>query len=100
MNPQAAKRTLTLLIEVFQSAGNLINRRPQLLKQAEAGVGERHAARGPMQQPHPVTILELAHGMAQGGSSYAKLRRRRAKAQMIGDDDECIQVREFATIHC
>jgi hypothetical protein len=38
--------------------------------------------------------------MAERGSSYAKLRRRRAKAQMIGDDDECIQVREFATIHC
>jgi len=53
-----------------------------------------------MQQPHPVALLELAHGMAQGGSSHAKLRRRRAKAQMIGDGDECIQVCEFATIHC
>src|SRR6266436_1380610 len=100
MNPQAARRTLALLIQVFQSAGNLINRRPQLFEQAEAGIGQRHAARGPMQQPHPVALLELAHGMAQCGSSHAKLRRRRAKAQMIGDGDECIQVCEFATIHC
>jgi hypothetical protein len=33
--------------------------------------------------------------MAEGGSSHAKLRRRRAKAQMIGDGDECIQVCKF-----
>jgi hypothetical protein len=61
MNPQAAKRTLTLLIQVLQSAGNLINRRPQLFEQAKAGVGERHAARRAMQQPHAMTLLELAH---------------------------------------
>ena len=38
VNPQAAKRTLTLLIQVLQGAGNLINRRPQLFKQAKTGV--------------------------------------------------------------
>jgi hypothetical protein len=46
MNPQATKRTLALLIQVFQSAGNLINRRTQLFKQTKAGIGERHAMRG------------------------------------------------------
>jgi hypothetical protein len=38
--------------------------------------------------------------MTEGGSGHAKLRRRRAKAQMIGDDDKRIQVGKFATIHC
>ena len=61
MNPQAAKRALTLLIQVFQSAGNLFDSRPQLLEQTNAGVGEGHAARGAMQQPHAMTLLELAH---------------------------------------
>jgi hypothetical protein len=37
--------------------------------------------------------------MAEGGSRHAKLRGRRAKAQVIGDDDKGVQVREIATIH-
>ena len=40
MNPQAAKRTLTLLVEIFQSAGNLIDGRSKLFEQTKAGVGE------------------------------------------------------------
>src|SRR6202171_4379749 len=59
INPPATKRTLALLIQVFQSAGNLLDGRPQLFEQAEAGIGERHAARGPMQQACSEALLEL-----------------------------------------
>ena len=100
IDPQATKRTLALLIQVFQSAGNLINRRPQLFEQAKAGVREGHAARGPMQQACSEALLEMAHRMTESRCGHAKLRGRRAKAQVIGDDDKRIQVRKFATIHC
>jgi hypothetical protein len=100
VNPQAAERVLPLLIQGLQSAGNLIDGGPQLFEQAKAGVGEGHAARRAMQQPHAMAFLQLTHRMAEGRCGHAKLRRRRAKAQLIGDDDECVQVREVATIHC
>src|SRR5258706_15776551 len=88
INPQATKRSLALLIQVFQSAGNLLDGRPQLFEQGEAGIGERHAARGPMQQACSEALLELAHRMTESRCGHAKLRGRRAKAQVIGDDDK------------
>jgi len=53
-----------------------------------------------MQQPHPMALLQLAHGMAERRCSHAKLRGRRAKAPVIGDDDKGVQVGKIATIHC
>jgi hypothetical protein len=38
--------------------------------------------------------------VAKGRRGHAKLRGRRAKAQVIGYDNECVQVCEVATIHC
>ena len=62
--------------------------RSQLFEQAKAGIGERDATRGAMQQAHPETLLQLAHRMAEGRCGNAKLRGRRAKTRVIGNDDE------------
>jgi hypothetical protein len=53
-----------------------------------------------MQQACSEALLELAHRMTESLCGHAKLRGRRAKAQVIGDDDKRIQVGKFATIHC
>jgi hypothetical protein len=37
--------------------------------------------------------------MAQRRGGDAKLRRRCAKVQVIGNGDECVQIGEIATIH-
>ena len=68
----------------------LIDCRPQPFEQAKAGICERHAPGRAMQESHPEALLELAHRMAQRRCGYAQLRRRRAKAQVIGNDDECV----------
>jgi hypothetical protein len=64
MEPQPAKRSGPLLVQVLQRVGDLVHRWPQALKQALAGVGQRHAARRTVQQPHAEPFLKQPHGVA------------------------------------
>jgi hypothetical protein len=47
--------------EAFQRAGDLIHRRPQLLQQAQPGVGQRDTARSAMQEAHPEPLVPTAN---------------------------------------
>ena len=81
IDPQPPQGPLALLVQVLERAGDLIDRRPQPLEQAQAGVGHRHAAGRAVQQAHPETLLQLPHRMAERRRRDAEPRRRGAKAQ-------------------
>ena len=89
-----------LPVQIFQRADDLIDRRPQALQQAQAGVGERYAMRGAVQQPHPKALFELPHRMAEGRGRNAEPLCGRAKAQVIGDSDERCQIVKAGATHC
>ena len=97
---QPSHGAAALLVQVFQRAGDLIDRRPQPLEQAMAGVGHRHAARRTVQQAHPETLLQLPHRVAERRGRDTEPQCGCTKAEMIGDRDERGQVGQVATIHC
>ena len=67
VNSQPSQGALALLVQVFESARDLTDCRPQPLEQAQAGIGHRYAARRAIHQPHPETLLQLSHRMAERG---------------------------------
>jgi hypothetical protein len=49
--------------------------------------------------PQSETLLQIPHRMAERGWRDTEPRRRGAKAQVIGNSDECCQIGQIATVH-
>jgi hypothetical protein len=87
------------LVQFLKSAGDLIERRPQLFEQAKTGVGQRHASCRAVEQSYPESRLKLPYRVAHSRRGKLQSFGGRAKTQVLGHEKEGVQVREGAPLH-
>ncbi|MNT28825.1 hypothetical protein D3C72_1645360 [compost metagenome] len=87
------------VVHLFERVAQVVQHRQQAFGQALAGVRQRHAARGPVEQVHPQPFFQVADGVADRRSRQAKLFPRAAKAAVPGDRRKGGQVRQVIGQH-
>jgi hypothetical protein len=97
---QAPEGMPLLAPEVLQPPRDLLNRRPQPVEQAQAGIRERDAASRAVQQSEPDMFLEVPHRVAERRRRDDETRRRRPEAEIVGDGNERGQISKVGTAHC
>ena len=78
--PFALRRTFGLL-DIGEDA-------PDTFQIARADIGQRHRARGPLQQPRPETILQRRHQPCDRRRRQPQSARRRRKTPEVGHRDK------------
>ena len=97
---QAPEGMPLLALQVVKSPGDLLDRRPKPVEQAQARIGERDAARRAVQQAEPEALLEVPHRVAERRGRDTDARRRRPEAEIVGDGNERGQIGKVGTAHC
>ena len=97
---QAPEGMPLLALQVVKSPGDLLDRRPKPVEQAQARIGERDAARRAVQQSEPEAFLEVPHCVAERRGRDADARRRRSEAEIVGDGNERRQIGKVGAAHC
>ncbi len=82
IEPERAGRAVAKAVHRVERGGDFAERRQQPVEQARAGLGQRHAARGAVEQAHAEPLLQPAHRLAQ-----ASRARRRAGSPRRGSCD-------------
>jgi hypothetical protein len=100
VDPKPAERPRPLAIQIVQSAGDLIDCRPQSFEEATPRIGRGDAPRRSVQQADAHPFFQLPDPMTEGRRGDAEARRSRSEAEIVGDRDEGGQVRQLASTHC
>lgn len=96
---QRAGRAVAKAVDDVECRLDLVERRPQTLQQAGAGLGQRDAARGAGEQAHGEPALESAHGLAERGRAAAGGAGGVAEAPRAHDGHQRLQVGQVGR-HC
>jgi hypothetical protein len=64
-----------------------------------ADLAELKLSRGAVEQPHPQSILELAHRLADGGLRHPERARRGAEAAGLDDPDKGAELFQVELIY-
>ena len=76
------------IVQILQRVVDVAECRADAREQPLAGLGQRHAAGGAVDQAQIEPLLDIAQGMAERRGRHAKLDRRGAKAAVAGDRKE------------
>jgi hypothetical protein len=82
-----------------QRVGDAFEMRADRPRQPFARFGRRHAAGRARQQPQTESLLQAAHGLAQGRLRHAELRRGAGEALLARDGEEGVEVVEVDARH-
>ena len=94
MNANDAGRARAQLACLSDRDTEFLQRRPDLLEQPVAGLGQGDTSSVPMEQADPNALLEPANHLAQRRSGDAELLGRSSEIERLGDCDEGAELAE------
>ncbi len=97
--PQRSHRLVAERRDGFGGPFDPLHDRLHVRQEPLAGLRERDAAGGPVQQAHPEAVLERADGLAQCRRRDAKIGGGLGEAVMFGNGDEGAQLGEIRSAH-
>ncbi len=100
VDAQRAVRRRGEVVGGLHGIADLRQRRRDLGDEALAGLGQRDAARGAVEQPHAQARLEPGDRVAQRRRGHAQFDRARAETAAPGDGQDGFEFDQSALVHC